>query len=305
MITKKKRWIMQDCGHTTFTTPAVLAEIYDKQLCEYGFRNKTEVLIYLATGLWNEEHGIKNSWFVRDILSRTTPERSLALSCLPRVYRGLHLTDEEKGKVLSISNYKYLSNLMNAVLEAFMAAKSREKRLLRKEMHAQYVYESNNSYWMQTNVRDDQHTELCQMAWRNGLTFLGMIRTAIDAILFTEGLIPETWFVPFEVQDTIQDHLRVEGFTLHHFSREVQIRINMGDEMHYKAICNLIRRYDIPGTAEFLRRVLLFLLNSKDIPDLRVSDDYPNESEDVYFDENETYTNNRLSRKDFVRSIYQ
>lgn len=305
MNTKKKRWIMQSCGNTTFTTPVVLAEIYDEQLCKYGFRDKTEVLIYLANGLWNEEHGIKNSWFVHDILSRATPERSLALSFLPRVCRGIILTDEYRDKVLSLSSYKYLSNLMNTVLEAFLAAKSREKRLLRKEMHARYVYESNNSFWMQTYVSDDQHTKLCQMAWSNGLAFVGMIRTAIDAILFTENLIPETWLVPFEVQDAIQDHLRVEGFTLHHFSREVQIRINMGDEMHHKAICNLIHRYDIPGTTEFLRRVLLFLLNSKNIPNLRVPEDYPNENESIIFDDNEIYTNNRLSRKDFARSIYQ
>lgn len=59
MITNRKRWIMQDCGHTTFRIPTVLAEIYDKQIGEYVFRDKTEVLIYLVVDLWNKEHGIK------------------------------------------------------------------------------------------------------------------------------------------------------------------------------------------------------------------------------------------------------
>lgn len=305
MITKKKRWIMQDCGHTTVRVPAVLAEIYDKQIGEYGFRDKTEVLIYLAVGLWNEEHGIKNSWFVRDILSRATQERSPVLSCLPSIPRGLIFADKDKDKILSLSNYKYLSNLMNAVLEAFLAAKNREKRLLRKEMHAKFVDEIANAYFLQTYIGNNQYDQLFQMAKRNGLTFSGMIRTAINAMLSTEGLIPETWLIPFEVQDAIQEHLRIEGFTRHHFQRDVQVRISIGNDMHSEAICRLIHRYNIPGTSEFLRRAIIFLLNSKDIPDLRVSDDYPNESEDVYFDENETYTNNRLSRKDFVRSIYQ
>lgn len=304
MNTKKKRWIMQSCGNTTFTAPAVLIDIYDEQLCRYGFHDKVEALIYLAIGLWNEEHGIKNSWFVRDILSRATPERSPALSCLPRVYRGLVLADEEKGKLLSLSRYHYLSNLMNTVLEAFLAAKSREKRLLRKEMHAKFMRETTNAYYLQTYISNEQYDQLHRMARRNGLTFVGMIRIAINAVLSTEGLIPETWLVPFEVQDAIQSHLRIEGFTLHRFRRDVAAHVSIGSDMHSEAICRLIRQYAIPGTTEFLRRVLLFLLNSKDIPDLRVPDE-PEEPENVYFDDNETYTNNRLSHKDFVRSIYQ
>lgn len=304
MITKKKRWIMQNCGNTTFTAPVVLTELYDEQICKYGFRDKSEALIYLAIGLWNEEHGINNSWFVRDILSRATPERSPVLSCLPRIYRGIVLADEEKDKLLSLSRYQYLSNLMNTVLEAFLAAKNKEKRLLRKEIHTRFVDEIANAYYLQTYVSNDQYDQLHRMARRNGLTFVGMIRTAIDAVLSTEGLIPETWLVPFEIQDAIQKHLCIEGFTLHHFRREVQARISIDSEIQSEAICRLIRQHGIPGTAEFLRRVLLFLLNSKDIPDLRVPDE-PEEPENVYFDENETYINNRLSRKDFARSIYQ
>lgn len=296
---------MQDCGHTTFRIPTVLAEIYDKQIGEYGFRDKTEVLIYLAIGLWNKEHGVKNSWFVRDILSRATPERPPVLSCLPSIPRGLSLTDEDKDKILSLSNYRYLSNLMNAVLEAFLAAKSREKRLLRKEMHTKFVREITNAYYLQIYIGNDQYEQLFQMAKRNGLTFSGMIRTAINAVLSTEGLIPETWFVPFEIQDAIQNHLCIEGFTLHHFRRDVQARISIDSKMHSEAICRLIRQRDIPGTSEFLRRVTLFLLNSKDIPDLRAPEDYPEDNESIYFDDNEMYTNNRLSHKNFARSIYQ
>lgn len=180
---------MQSCGNTTFTAPVVLTDIYDEQLYKYGFRDKTEALIYLAIGLWNEEHGIKNSWFVRDILSRATPERSPALSCLPRIYRGLVLADEEKGKLLSLSRYHYLSNLMNTVLEAFLAAKSREKRLLRKEMHAQFVSEITHAHYLQTYVSNDQYDQLHRMARRNGLTFAGMIRAAINAVLSTTVFI--------------------------------------------------------------------------------------------------------------------
>ena len=50
---------MQDTALTTFTAPAVLAEEYDRQIGEFGFRDRQEALIYLAIGLYNEQNGIK------------------------------------------------------------------------------------------------------------------------------------------------------------------------------------------------------------------------------------------------------
>lgn len=35
---------------TTFTAPVFLAEMYDEQIQELGFRDKTEALLYLAEG---------------------------------------------------------------------------------------------------------------------------------------------------------------------------------------------------------------------------------------------------------------
>ena len=56
---KKKRYIMQDTALTTYTAPAVLAEEYDKQIKEFGFRDKQEILVYLAIGLYNERNDLK------------------------------------------------------------------------------------------------------------------------------------------------------------------------------------------------------------------------------------------------------
>lgn len=304
MITKKKRWIMQDRATTTFTTPTMLAEMYDAQMCQFGYRNKTEVLTYLACSLWNKENGQHNSRVVERILQRATPERASVLLCCPRVYRGLCMTDDEKDKILSLHHYGYLSNLINAVMEAFLSAAMRDKRSLRKEMHVSLWKENISPYYLKTYVSNSQYDQLCHMAQRSGVTFVDLMRTGIDAVLIAEGLIPETWFVPFELQDAIQDSLRIEGFTLHRFSRGAQVQINIHDELRGEAVRSLIRRYEIPGTTEFLRRVILFLLESQNIPDLRTSN-YTEESEEVYFDENEMYANERLSRKDFSRSIYQ
>lgn len=296
----KKRWIMQDCENTTFTTPCILSEIYDDQIRKYGFRNKIEVLSYLAVCLWNKENGIKNSYYVRRILDLVSIERSPVLCCLPRNTKAINLKGEEKDKALSLHQFGYLGNLMNALLEAFIAAKSLDKRLLRKEMHAKYVKEPI-SKTIGTYISESQYDLLYKMAKRAGITIQGLIRLVIDSMLTSENLIPETWFVPFEIQDVISDYLRIDGFTFHRFKREIKVDIFRENGTTNNAISQLIFRYNIPGANELVRRAILFLLNSGNIPLLYV----PEENEPEYFDENEVYTNERLSRKDFVRSIYQ
>lgn len=76
---------------TTFTVPVFLAEMYDEQIQELGFRDKTEALLYLAEGIWNERNGKQNSFVVRNILKHVSLERDPILRLLPRVYRGVRL----------------------------------------------------------------------------------------------------------------------------------------------------------------------------------------------------------------------
>lgn len=299
----KKRWIMQDCENTTFTTPCILSEIYDDQIRKYGFRNKIEILTYLAVCLWNKENGVKNSYYVRRILDLVSIERSPVLCCLPRNTKAIILKGEEKDKVLSLRQFGYLSNLMNALLEAFIAAKSLDKRLLRKEMHAKYVKEPV-SKTIGTYISESQYDLLYKMAKRAGTTIQGLICLVINSMLTSENLIAETWFVPFEIQDAISNYLRIDGFTFHRFKREIKVDIYRENETTNNAISKLIFRYKIPGANELVRRAILFLLNSGNIQLLHVPEE-PEENEPEYFDENEVYTNERMSRKDFVRSIYQ
>lgn len=301
---KKKRYIMQDTALTTYTAPTVLAEEYDKQIKEFGFRDKQEILVYLAIGLYNERNGLKNSRTVRKILRRVSVERSPVLQIFPRVYRGIQMRTEYKDKILSLSDFRYLSNLMNAMMEAFLAAGKYEKRMLRKEMHARYVHEVSGSEWLQTYISESQYDQLFDLAIHSGMSFTGMVRSAIMLVLASEDILQDGYPVPFEVQEGIRELLCIEGFTLHHFSRKIQFRIRVGSDELHTGIYYLIQRYEIPGTSELLRRVLLLLLDTKGISLRYVPDELQQEESD-YFDENELYRNERLSRKDFARSIYQ
>ncbi|WP_143813325.1 hypothetical protein [Parabacteroides provencensis] len=301
---KKKRFVMQDTCNTTYTAPVVLAEEYDKQVKEFGFRDKQEALIYLAIGLYNERNGIKNSWIVRCILSRVSVERPPVLRVFPRKHRGLQLAEEYKDKIFSLTDFGYLSNLINALMEAFLSARRGEKRGLRKEMHARFVPKVPCSGWLQTYMSDSLYDRLFEMSIHGGMSFTCMVRSAISMVLAAEDVLSDSYPIPFEVQEAIQDHLRIEGFTTHSFSREIQFRIYIGEGDMYNGVYRLMHRYQIPGTAEFLRRVLLFLLNSKEIG-FRYTPEYPEPEGSDYFDDNESYYNELLSRKDFARSIYQ
>lgn len=301
---KKKRYIMQDTALTTYTAPTVLAEEYDKQIKEFGFRDKQEILVYLAIGLYNERNSLKNSRTVRKILRRVSVDRSPVLQIFPRVYRGMQMRTEYKDKILSLSDFRYLSNLMNAMMEAFLAAGKYEKRMLRKEMHARYVHEVSGSEWLQTYISESQYDQLFDLAIHSGMSFTGMVRSAIMLVLASEDILQDGYPVPFEVQEGIRELLCIEGFTLHHFSRKIQFRIRIGSDELHTGIYYLIQRYEIPGTSELLRRVLLLLLDTKGISLRYVPDELQQEESD-YFDENELYRNERLSRKDFARSIYQ
>lgn len=301
---KKKRFIMHNTAITTYTAPSILAEEYDRQVKEFGFKDKQEALTYLAVGLYNERNGIKNSCIVRGILNRVSVERSPVLQIFPRAYRSIQMIGEYKDKILSLSDFGYLSNLMNAVMEAFLAAGKTEKRRLRKEIHAGLVRDISGSGWVQTYISESLYDRLFDMAIRGGMSFTDMVRSTIRIILAAEDLIQDSYPIPYEIQEAIEDNLRIEGFTTHRFSREVQFRMYVGNSELHDGICSLIRRYQIPGPNEFLRRVLLFLVNSKNVNFRYVPDESESKDSD-YFDDNELYYNERLSRKDFVRSIYQ
>ena len=193
---------------------------------------------------------------------------------------------------------------MNAMMEAFLAAGKYEKRMLRKEMHARYVHEVSGSEWLQTYISESQYDQLFDLAIHSGMSFTGMVRSAIMLVLASEDILQDGYPVPFEVQEGIRELLCIEGFTLHHFSRKIQFRIRIGSDELHTGIYYLIQRYEIPGTSELLRRVLLLLLDTKGIGLRYVPDELQQEESD-YFDENELYRNERLSRKDFARSIYQ
>lgn len=295
---------MCNTGHVTYTAPSVLAREYDRQIREFGFRDRQEALIYLGIGLYNQKNGIRNSRAVRGILSRVSVERPTVLRAFPREYRGVRTKSAYKDKLYSLTEFGYLTNLMNAVMEAFLAAGRTEKRALRREMHRGLVQDTPPLYWTGTYISASQCDRLSDMAARGGMSLKGMVRSAIDMILAAEGLSTSDYPVPLEIQEAVRGYLRIEGFTLYRFSGDTHIVIDIPDDRYRDRLHELMRRHEIPGASELVRRALLFLMEADKV-DYRYVPEETEPGDTDYFDENESYYNERLSRVDFARSIYR
>lgn len=132
----------------------------------------------------------------------------------------------------------------------------------------------------------------------------GMVRSAIDMILAAEGLSTSDYPVPLEIQEAVRGYLRIEGFTLYRFSGDTHIVIDIPDDRYRDRLHELMRRHEIPGASELVRRALLFLMEADKV-DYRYVPEETEPGDTDYFDENESYYNERLSRVDFARSIYR
>lgn len=295
---------MCNTGHVTYTAPSVLAREYDRQIREFGFRDRQEALIYLGIGLYNQKNGIRNSRAVRGILSCVSVERPAVLRAFPREYRGVRMNSAYKDKLYSLTEFGYLTNLMNAVMEAFLAAGRTEKRALRREMHRRLVQDTPPLYWTGTYISASQCDRLSDMAACGGMSLKGMVRSAIDMILAAEGLSTSDYPVPLEIQEAVRGYLRIEGFTLYRFSGDTHIVIYIPDDRYRDRLHELMRRHEIPGASELVRRALLFLMEADKV-DYRYVPEETEPGDTDYFDENESYYNERLSRVDFARSIYR
>lgn len=168
----------------------MLLEKYREKLGKYGYHDDSEVLRYLAVGLWNEDNGVRNSSPVQGILREVTVRRHPFLVSLPGARVNVHLADSEIDKVVTLGRFGCVGNLMNAIMEAFTFASCGYAVWLRREMHARYVMGTTASGSLSTYVSSDQYEDLTRMANRAGVSLSGLARASIDILLDAESGAP-------------------------------------------------------------------------------------------------------------------
>ncbi|MDH6312666.1 hypothetical protein M2137_001441 [Parabacteroides sp. PFB2-10] len=156
---------------------------------------------------------------------------------------------------------------------------------------------------MNTYVSKEQYEMLQKTGMRCKMNVPNLIHLTINLILKNENSNPDERVLPPKVQELITSFLILEGSTLSEFERDTQIVVYFKDDMLKAAIVWMIIKYEIPGWNEFLRRIVLFLLKSPNLIDLREAAEFENESNIFSTKEEDEYLN--LARKDFYFALYK
>lgn len=283
--------------------PTMLYDFYMSQLKFFGYSNKSEIITYLIDGLWKRQNGKKNSDVVNRILDFVNTDRPAVFSHVPHSLLAILLRGLIVNKFDKIEGFRSQDNLINALLEAFLSAKTSDKKLLRKEIHREYLKLDISKKRMNTYVSKEQYELLQKTGMRCKMNVPNLIHLTINLILKNENSNPDEHVLPSKVQELITSFLVLEGSTLSEFERDTQIVVYFKDDKLKAAIVWMIIKYEIPGWNEFLRRIVLFLLKSPNLIDLREAPEFEDESNIFSTKEEDEYLS--LARKDFYFALYK
>ncbi|MDH6357222.1 hypothetical protein [Parabacteroides sp. PF5-9] len=283
--------------------PKWLLDFYLQTINEFGFVNKSEVIQYLIECLWNKQNGVSNSQPVENILSYVKRKRCTFFSHAERSWLVILLTPEAFKKIDQIRGFPSRASKIQALIEAFLSCKISDKRLLQKEIHLKRRCLPFTRRRLDTYVQDDAYKQLKRMAARLEKGVNGLIHFVIDIVIKQEDTEFEFCDMPKEVKQTLKEVLLLEGSTLSRFKRQEQICIYVNDENVRQAISNIIFKYEIPGANEFLRRIIIFLLDSSRLI-LSGSDECPDSITSSLLSQYESDRYLSLSNKDFYYSKF-
>ncbi|MDL2254983.1 hypothetical protein LJC38_00175 [Parabacteroides sp. OttesenSCG-928-K15] len=284
----------------TIIVPTMLFDFLNDQIKSYGFTNRSEVFVSLMEGLWNTQNGLQNSNTVNNILSFVTRERYKVLQHAPRTTFGVLFRGESIEKLEEIKDFDNSSNLLKAIMEAFLACNVSDKKALRKEIQKKHQELDLSKQRYHTFVSNEQYAQLQKMATRINMNISSLVHLTINLILENEELSTEDKNLPHEVTESLNMHLSLEGSTLGVFRRGVQVCVYEKDIKIKEAIAKVILKYEIQGWNEFLRRVILFLLDS---PNVSLS--HTPESDDMeLFTEKERDEHRVMAKRSFYYSLY-
>lgn len=288
-----------------FRLPQDLWKAYKQRVEEFGFKSNVEVISCLIDSLRRKKNGLPVSRAAEKIFSYI-PEscRYSPWKRMRTTQRMFYLDKEIASWVISFYP-NCISILFNKLIEAFLAADVSTIRSLRRKIHKPYAY-SPISKSVSIYVSYDQFDHLLGMARNAGLKIPQLIRLVMSVFYENE----ESNRAPEAISSVFAGVMQMEGITLKKLKNDVSITVKILDDAQRDMMKIFMSRYSIPGVREMLRRLVLFLLYSYELPTSFIPQSTPegNKAEDCwdeYFDENETYWNIRASRKEFVSSLYR
>lgn len=287
----------------TFNIPTESWDAYRKRVEEMGFRSNIEVLRHLASYLWRQENGCFVPKAAQKILSCIPDTYQYTWGKIKKIRRRYWFNEEDAVRFTSL--YEGCTNtLFGKLVKAFISADASAVKSFRKRIHADRVVRPVNERLISAYISFDQYDQVRDMARSAGLKITQLLRLVLNVFAENE----ESHRVPEPLSSVFTAIMQIEGSTLRSFKNEIAVCVTILDKAQYDKVGYFIKRYSVPGERELVRRLVLFLLHSRELsgsflPDISQEED-SNYGEE-FFDENESYWNDRMSRREFVSDLYK
>lgn len=269
--------------------PVVLWEMVKERVSDSGFLDTNTPVLFIIKALIKSKTGEELNFLEHSVLRFKQPDRMSIFKNQKYLNVGFHLTKELNAEIVSAGFT--MNHIFRVAILTFLACGKSEQNKMSAQLNrlTPAVIDKSLSKNFGTFLSEKQYNQIDKIRSRTGENMSSFLRSTIDLVLSSEGFYGETVFIPRDVAVSLQKQIRRKGFIRNHFQRDRYVATCLITEERKKAVRMVIMKYKIPGIVEFLRRVLLFLLESPKISytyhieETNISDDFFDEYEqDIY-----------------------
>lgn len=287
--------------------PSFVALVFEEKIQVHNIRSRAAVVGWLLRNYLNRAENLPVSKAATGIFRLAVKEHSRMTAFTASVSTQVMMRGDWAAKLSRLAEadgFKTRHNLINALIAAFCTAPPRFVAQVGDELNeAEMDKVTDDGMNFHTYVSRCQHQVISRQAAAAGMTVAELIRTAVD-VLFAVEIGDKVSVLPEGVAVRMKEVMMMRGTTVKRFNRDVPVRFVFSQANGRDEIFRLVQKYRIPGYPEFIRRMILFLLDSDQFTDDRVADE-PEDGEDVadvFREVGSQYE--RVARKDFARSVY-
>lgn len=249
-----------------YFVPTPVWEMFQKRRRDFRFRGVGSVVYYLLEAYRRSASGESVSLLVNKILKNKSEswftlfrydQRSQSIIVVDRSWANEITSIAEK------SGYKDRSRLIAVLIGCFISSSPATLRKLSAEMDNRSVNIASGVETISTYVSIYQYTFLAMLARNQQISISKLLCTSLDIIIATEKENSEDYYVQGYLRDMVNDVLEIKGYTTKDFRREKAIHVSISGDYRRMQILQIMKNHDIPTPREFLRRLVLFFLNTQ------------------------------------------
>lgn len=249
-----------------YFVPTPVWEMFQKRVRDFRFRGVGSVVYFLLEAYRKIFAGEKISPVVCKVLKNKSEswftlfrhdQRSQSVIVVDRRWA------DEMAIIADKSGYKDRSRLIAVLIGCFVSSSPATLRKLSAEMDNRSVNIASGVEILSTYVSFYQYTFLAMLAKNQQISISKLLCTSLDIVIAAEDEGSEEYYVPGYLRDIVSDVMEIKGYTTKDFRREKAIHVSISGDHRRMQILQIMKSHGIPTPREFLRRLVLFFLNSQ------------------------------------------